>query len=211
MDQRVPFTSASLAGWADQLQAIARTGLFYTDSDYDRERYLRILGIAADMVSHVAGATPLEVQANWTRETGYVTPKVGVGAAVIDDGGKLLLLQRPDSGLWGLPVGWSEVGETAASGIAREVREETGLLVRPRRILGVYDSRLGGSDSLHHFYNIVFVCTIEGGTLTRTAEALDVGYFHRDALPPLVRHHTPCIVDAFRSREEGWTEAAFDP
>jgi ADP-ribose pyrophosphatase YjhB (NUDIX family) len=210
MGDPVPFSAKSLASWVDRLQALARTGLYYTDSDYDRERYQRILDISAEMAGQVAGVTPLELQSNWVREAGYVTPKVGVGAAIFDNGNGLLLIKRPDSGLWGLPVGWSEVGETAARGIAREVREETGLLVRPQRVLGIYDSRLGGSSSLHHFYNIVFGCTVEGGALVKTAEALDVGYFPRDALPPLVRHHTPCILDAFESQERGWTEARFE-
>lgn len=210
MDRPTGLSEEMVARWADRLQAMARTGLFYASDDYDRERYQRILDVAAEMFSCLTGLPPLEIETRLARDAGYVTPKVGVGAAIFDESGRLLLLQRPDSGLWGLPVGWSEVGETAASGIVREVREETGLLVRPKRILGVYDSWRHGSRDVHHFYNVVFWCEVEGGTLTRTDEALDLGYFERDALPPLVPHHTPSIVDAFDAWAAGWTEAKFD-
>lgn len=210
MDRPAKVSDETVAHWADQLQALARTGLYYASNDYDRERYQRILDLAAEMFGCLTGQAAIEIEGLLSRETGYVTPKVGVGAAIFDERGSLLLLQRPDSGLWGLPVGWSEVGETAASGIAREVREETGLLVRPRRILGVYDSWRHGSRNVHHFYNIVFWCDVDGGTLTRTDEALDLGYFERDALPPVVGHHAPSIADAFDAWTEGWTEARFD-
>lgn len=211
MDPSAEISAEDVAGWADQLRALARTGLHYATSEYDRERYERVLVVAATMTSRLTGQPALEIEALWARETGYVTPKVGVGAAILDERGALLLIQRPDSGLWGLPVGWSEVGETAATGVVREVREETGLRVRPTRLLGIYDSWRHGSRTLHHFYNVVFCCAIEGGALTRTSEALDLGYFAPEALPPLVNHHRPAVADAFAGWKEGWTAARFDP
>lgn len=199
----------TLASWADQLQAVARTGLFYVTNDYDRERYERILAIAAEMAAYLSGLSSLEIREGWAKDVGYVTPKVGVGAAISDDEGKLFLMQRPESGLWALPVGFAEVGETAASGIEREVREETGLEVRATRLLGVYHRLPSGN--LHHLYNIVFWCIIEGGTLTLTDEALAQGYFTRDSLPSLVPHHRKAIADAFAMWHDGWDGPAFDP
>ncbi|MDP8923249.1 MAG: NUDIX hydrolase N-terminal domain-containing protein [Chloroflexota bacterium] len=209
MDHHAHGDTERLRGWADRLQATARTGLFFAGNDYDRERYREIISIAAELAGLVTGRNPVDIQRIWACDTGYVTPRVGVGAAIFNAGGEILLLQRPESGLWGLPVGFSEVGETPAEGIAREVREETGLLVRPERLLGVYDCR-GGPWLLHHLYNIVFWCTVQGGVLTPTAEAPIAGYFGPGGLPELVPHHAPSIMDAFAAQKGGATDAAFD-
>ena len=58
---------------------------------------------------------------------GYVTPKVAVGAAVGNDKGELLLIQRADSGIWLYPTGWCDVGYSAAEVVVKEVEEETGI------------------------------------------------------------------------------------
>ena len=71
------------SGWADQTRAIARTGLHYATSEYDRERYVRLEEVAADMLESVSGLGRAEVVSRWAAETGYVTPKVGLGAAVM--------------------------------------------------------------------------------------------------------------------------------
>ena len=205
-------TALRVAGWADQVRAIARTGLHYATSEYDRERYIRLEEVAAEMLESVSGLGRAEIVSRWAAETGYVTPKVGLGAAIHDEEGALLLIQRPDSGNWSLPVGFAEVGEGPADGTAREVLEETGLVVEPRRLLGLYDARLHGSTFPHHLYMAVFVCQCVGGVLVRTSESLAFGYFGRDSLPsPISRSHRPAIEDALDAWRDGWTDARFDP
>jgi ADP-ribose pyrophosphatase YjhB (NUDIX family) len=201
---------AELAGWADRLQAIARTGLMFASNGYDRERYQRLVDLAAEMASHATGWTPTRIQTAWAADLGYVTPKVGAGAAIFDAAGRLFLTRRPDSGLWALPVGFCEVGESAAETIYREVREETGLIVRPRRLLGVYHCRPDGLMVSHHLYNVVFSCDVLGGVLTTTVEAPEVGYFERERLPAVAPHHARSIADAFRAWHDGWHGSAFD-
>ena len=89
---------------------------------------------------------------------------------------------------------------------------QTGLVVVPRRLLGLYDARLHGSTNPHHLYMAVFVCQNVGGTLVRTSESLDFGYFGRESLPsPISRSHRRPIEDALDAWHEGWTEARFDP
>ncbi len=205
-------TALRVAHWADQVRAIAQTGLFYVTSEYDRERYAHLEQIAAEMLASVSELGEAEVVERWAADTGYVTPKVGLGAAIHDERGALLLIQRPDSGNWSLPVGYAEVGESPAAGIAREVLEETGLVVVPGRLLGLYDARLHGSTNPHHLYMAVFVCQNVGGTLVRTSESLDFGYFGPDSLPsPISRSHRQAIEDALESWRDGRTEARFDP
>lgn len=210
--EKVPSeTALRVARWADQVRAVAQTGLHYVTSEYDRERYFQLEAIAAEMLASVSGLGESEVVERWAADTGYVTPKVGLGAAIHDERGALLLIQRPDSGNWALPVGYAEVGESPAAGIAREVVEETGLVVVPRRLLGLYDARLHGSTNPHHLYMAVFVCQNVGGTLVRTSESLDFGYFGREALPsPMSQSHRRAIEDALDAWQEGWTEARFD-
>lgn len=212
MDQTAQIGAEQLARWADRLQAMARTGLFYAGNDYDRERYQQIITIAAEMAGLLTDRPALEFQTLWADDPGYITPRVGVGAAIFDDQGRILLLKRSESTrerpLWGIPVGWSEVGETAAQGIVREVREETTLEVRVDRLLGVHDCR--GPLMLHHAYSLTFLCTVLSGVLTPTAEAPIGGYFGRDELPELLPHHVPMVADAFAAHLDGWTGTAFD-
>src|SRR6187397_2211719 len=99
------FASASeLLRWAEALAGIARTGLGFTQSLYERERFEEVLKVAADI--RVAAGHELEAEVlveEWLRSVGegvagYVTPKVAVGAVVGNDDGEILLVQRADSG-----------------------------------------------------------------------------------------------------------------
>ncbi len=103
-----------------------------------------------------------------TRQDG---PVRCVGAVVTDEAGRLLLVRRanePGRGLWSLPGGRVEPGETDAEALAREVAEETGLAVRVGRLVGRV--RIGSYDVGD------YVCTVLGGTMAAATDALDVGY-----------------------------------
>jgi ADP-ribose pyrophosphatase YjhB (NUDIX family) len=164
------------------------------------------------MVVRAAAVEPELIVDRWSAETGYVTPKVGLAAAIHDEHGRVLLLQRPDSGNWSLPAGFAEVGESPAGGLAREVAEETGLIVVPRRLLGLYDSWLHGSTNPQHIYAVVFVCEARGGTLQLTPEALDLGFYGPDTLPsPISKSHQRPIEDALAAWRDGRAAAWFDP
>ena len=70
------------------------------------------------------------------------TPLVGTAAAVFDDTGRVLLVQRgrpPRLGSWGLPGGMLEVGERLAEAAAREVREECGVEIEVGGMAGVFE------------------------------------------------------------------------
>ena len=116
-----------------------------------------------------------------------------VGALVFDRRGDLLLQQRADTGRWGVPVGGIEPDETPADALLRETWEETGVIVTPHRVSGVY----GGPTLRHthangdHTASILFVfqCTVDGGTPSPDGiESLDAKFFPlahaRTLLPP---------------------------
>ncbi len=187
----------TLRRWAEALAGIAKTGLGFTESQYEKERYEEVLRIAGDIrvATDEAADAPLDAEglvAEWLGEVdkgiaGYVTPKVAVGAAVSNDDGELLLIQRADSGVWLYPTGWCDVGYSAAEVVTKEVLEETGIEVEPLRLIGVLDGlRLGMSRI--PLFSLLFHCRAVGGELVaHPLECTDLGWFTESSLPtPLV-------------------------
>ncbi len=172
---------------ADDLRGIANLGLYYTKDGYDRERYEKILAVCARLVSELENRSLEEVLSVYQDHVGYLTPLVGGGAVVFREG-KLLLIQRHDDKLWAIPGGAVEVGETPAAGAVRELFEEVGMRGRATRLLAVFDSRKWQSPFRHHLNHFAFLC--ESDDLPQTSpEALDVGFFAEDDLPPLSQGH----------------------
>lgn len=183
-------TERDLLRWSESLAAIARTGLAFTESLYERERYEEVLAVASDIaMSARRPHDPADLVAEWlagvgSGTAGYVTPKVAVGAVVGNDDDEILLIQRSDSGVWLYPTGWADVGYSPAEVARKEVKEETGIDVEVERLLGIFDGmRLGFTRN--PLYSVVFLCRPVGGELCpHPLECLDVGWFGRDSLPP---------------------------
>ena len=125
-------------------------------------------------------------------------PETGVQVAIVM-GGQVLLTKRRDFGVWCLPGGAVEDGESLAQAAIREVREETGLDVRLTRLVGLYSRPNWYAGGAHE---AVFCAEPTGGELlTETNETTDAGYFAPDALPkPLLRWHYSRIADALDRR-----------
>jgi ADP-ribose pyrophosphatase YjhB (NUDIX family) len=172
---------------------VARTGLGFTKSLYEQERFEEVLKIAADI--RVAAGHELESEVlveEWLKAVGhgvagYVTPKVAVGAVVGNEDGEILLVQRSDSGIWLYPTGWADVGYSASEVAVKEVLEETGIETEPLRLIAVLDGMRLGFTSIP-LYSLVFHLRAVGGDLkAHPLECRDVGWFAEDRLPsPLV-------------------------
>jgi ADP-ribose pyrophosphatase YjhB (NUDIX family) len=187
----VEVSEADLLRWSEALSGIARTGLGFTQSLYERERFEEVLHVAADIRVHASAGAAVDTVGlieEWLTSVGegvpgYVTPKLAVGAVVGNDAGEILLVQRADSGVWLYPTGWADVGYSPAEVVVKEVREETGIDVEPVRLLAVLDGlRLGFTRM--PLVSLVFHCRVIGGELSaHPLECSQVGWFAQDALP----------------------------
>lgn len=133
---------------------------------------------------------------------------VGANVLVLDGERRLLLQRRTDTGLWGLPGGAMEPGETLEETARREVREEAGIEMGRLTLFGVFSG-----ERLHYKYpngdevydvNVVYVATARRGVLrTDPAEGLELRYFPLDGLPadlsPLDRPYVDQFLLQFRN------------
>ena len=177
--------------WSRELRSLGQAGLTYTENLFDRERYERLIDIAAEIVAEHEEVEKSKVLALFTKQTGYATPKVSVRGAIVRDG-KILLVQERTDGLWALPGGWADVGEGPRSVLEREVWEEANIRVRTNKLVGLYDvNRSGRPLELFHAYKLVFLCTQLDDSLPRPGtEALSANFFSLAELPPLSRNRT---------------------
>jgi 8-oxo-dGTP diphosphatase len=122
------------------------------------------------------------------------TPLIGVGAVIVsrneDEEARVLLIRRgkaPLLGEWSLPGGVLECGETLRDATIREAREETGLIVEPEDMLGVYERviRDEKGKTRYHYVLIDYLCRAVGGNLQAGSDAADVRWFRHEELPEL--------------------------
>ena len=129
--------------------------------------------------------------------------RIGSCAVIFDEAHeKVLLTRRSDNGLWCLPGGKMEPGESIEECCRREVLEETGLIIEPVRLIGVYSNR----DQLVVYKDgakvqmlvLSFEAQISGGTLGLSNETTDAQYFGFAELETLEMHdrHKDRVLDA---------------
>ena len=116
-------------------------------------------------------------------------PLVGVGSIIIEND-RVLLVKRahpPIQGQWSIPGGVLEVGELVHEAAIREALEETGLIVEPGELLGVYDRILRDPKKRvqYHYVLIDFLCRVAGGEMQAASDAAEVRWFSREELPAL--------------------------
>jgi 8-oxo-dGTP pyrophosphatase MutT (NUDIX family) len=209
--------ASDLLRWAETLSGIARTGLGFTQSLYERERFEEVLHVASDIrAAAIEEAESDALYEEWLSTVGegvagYVTPKVAVAAVVGNDRGEILLTQRADSGWWLYPVGWADVGYSPSEIAVKEVYEETGIECEPVSLIAVLDGlRLGFART--PLYSLVFHCRMLGGELHgHPLETSAVGFYPRDRLPqPLAGAHRWVDV-AFKAIDGEALPCSFDP
>ena len=130
-----------------------------------------------------------------------VCPFVGVDTFIQNDKGEVCLITRRDNGLWAMPGGYHDLGETASQCAAREAWEETGLRVEVKELLGVFSSLNYADHTDAHrgreICHLLFRAAAVGGTETPSDETREVAWFAGDALPELHSGHAPRLEFAF--------------
>ena len=136
-------------------------------------------------------------------------PLIGVGAVVVDEDGRVLIARRgnpPLKGHWTLPGGVLELGETLSDGVAREVREETGLVVEPVELIELLDRIHRKEDRIQFHYVIAdYLCRVRGGVLQASSDADAVRWIERSEWnSPSALELDPVTA---RVIEKGWQRA----
>ncbi len=119
-------------------------------------------------------------------------------SALIERGGEYLLARRRDIGLWNLPGGGLEAGETVDDGLVREVKEEIGVAIRVVRLVGVY------SKPQKNEVVLTFLCKLATDQEPATSDEIsEIGWFRPDHLPDdILPKHRQRIADAALGQHE---------
>jgi len=142
-------------------------------------------------------------------------PLVGVGAVIVDDRERVLLIQRgtePMKGRWSIPGGLLDLGETLVDGVKREVAEETGLSVRPETIVEVVD-RIHKQESAentpsairYHYVIVDYWCSVLQGEARPSSDAADIAWATRDEWMETNKYGLEAIT--VQVIEKGWQMA----
>ncbi|MCM3920679.1 NUDIX hydrolase [Frankia sp. AiPs1] len=171
--------------WVRELHSIAQAGLAYSQDPYDLERFEQLRRLSYEIAAHCTVVTVEAAEGLFGGEVGYQTPKVDV-RGVLFDGDRILLVREKEDGGWSLPGGWADVGLTPAEVVVKEIFEEAGLRAEPERLLAVLDKRRHAHPPYpNDTYKIFIRCRVVGGSPGGGLETSEVGWFQRDALPPL--------------------------
>ena len=198
--------------WAREIQAVSQTGLTYASSDYETQRYERLAEIAAEIIQAHTRLSKERLLPDFVAQAGYATPKVDVRGAIVRNGQILLVQERADE-RWCMPGGWADVGDLPSEMVVREVWEESGFHVVPRKLIGVYDANRSGRPlELYHAYKLIFLCDLTGGEARPSDETLDARFFPFDEIPPLSasRTHRRHLVEVQAHLRDPDRPAAFD-
>jgi ADP-ribose pyrophosphatase YjhB (NUDIX family) len=147
-----------------------------------------------------------EIQATYLKSMAHISPLLGVEALVRREG-KILLMRRSDNGLWALPSGLVEVGESLASAAIRELLEETGLPGQAVQLLAMFDTHFDQGSALH-IVTATFLVEASGEPHP-TLEATEVGWFAPSQWPPLNAGQALRLAHALQAVKAGST--FFDP
>jgi len=201
---------------ADELRAVAAFGLnFARPGSHDEERWGHVLAASANLAALAGGAPAADSPAAALLDGYYANHfdigPVASGEAVVFHDGKLLLIRRADDGLWALPGGITDPGETAAETARRELWEEAGIEGRVTQLLGIFDSRLWHSAKKIHFYHVLFLVEVDDPQPRPSSEVSAAAFFGETELPPLSAGHHLRAPFVFRQMRGDAPVPYFDP
>ena len=196
---------------AQHLQSIAQAGLTYTQNNYDVERYEQIMQLSKDIITDFSAMPMEKLDKIFSMEVGYLTPKVDV-RGVVFRGNKILLVKETIDGKWSIPGGWGDVGKTPVEVVEKEVKEESGLIVKAEKLLAIFDKRCHPHPpDIYYVYKLFFLCREVGGALQTGIETSETGFYGKDELPELSTERiTKSQIDAMFDLKDNPGPALFD-
>jgi ADP-ribose pyrophosphatase YjhB (NUDIX family) len=195
---------------ADEMRGMASISRWFAGNVYEVERAHRIMELAVQVAALADESPSEEVRAIFEQEPWLrFSPVIGVEAAVFNDQGEILLIQRRDNAHWALPGGLAEIGSTFPESTLKELWEEAGLRGRVTRLLGVFDGRLWGSRFKAHLVHMVYQVVCDDLMPQPGIETLDARFFARESLPlPLHPGHDRRIPAVCAALDQ---DTFFDP
>ena len=130
-----------------------------------------------------------------------ILPAVGT---IIEKDGRILLQRRSDNGKWGLVGGIMELGETFEETAIREAAEETGLVIRPEYLVGIYHNfnMVWTNGDQAHIICAVYKSGVVSGEPRLDDESLELRYFAPEELPELFTEtHRRAMADYLAGRQ----------
>ncbi len=169
-----------------RIKALADTGLVYAREEYDRERYVELKEISVKLLSNLTNQ-PLHVLNDFFMpEKDYPTAKVDIRGLVLNDKSEILMAKEQVDSKWTIPGGWADIGYTPSEIVAKEIKEETGLICTVDRLLAVFDKRMHAHPPQPFYvYKLVFLCKIVSGKIEHGFDMEDAAFFKINDLPPL--------------------------
>ena len=197
--------------WAREIFLLSQSGITYSGNQYDIDRYKRLQEITAEMIASQSEISKESALDSLSMQAGYITPKVDVRGAIVQDG-KILLIQERADGSWAMPGGWADLGDSPRSVAEREVWEESGFRVQAEKVVAVIDANRIEPMEFYHAYKIIFLCRLLDGEPRTSHETLAVDFFDPDHLPPLSFYRTneEMLKEVFAHVADSSRPTAFD-
>lgn len=171
--------------WAQRIQSISQAGLTFSSDAFDRERYEELRTISAEIMASHSESEMQKIQELFVEEKGYPTPKIDVRGVVFQDD-QILLVKETHDNKWALPGGFCEIGLSAAENVVKEIREESGYIVQPIKLVALMDmNKYSSIPQAFHYYKVFVQCEIIGGQPITGIETAEIGFFTENNLPEL--------------------------
>lgn len=171
--------------WAKKIQAISQSGLSFSNDVYDIERYEELRKISAEIMEQYTDLEMEKITGLFTNETGYQTPKVDIRGAIFNND-KILMVREKIDDKWSLPGGFCDIGLSPSENIIKEVKEESGYDVTPKKLVALLDmNKHSHPPQPYHYYKIFIQCELSGGQAETGLETKDVRFFSENNLPKL--------------------------
>ena len=170
-----------------QCQALAKIGKKYSKDPYALENYEELERLSSVMMSELCG----EEIVNIFEHDVYPTPSCSVRVLVFNENGQLLMVQEQQDRAFAVPGGWCEVFDSLQETAVKEVKQESGMDVKVKRLLAIFqrerykDYPTVISEQVHYF-----LAELIGGELKNNHEILSVGFFDVANLPELSKKNS---------------------